>query len=136
VNKDRRHSYRNAALAAATLLTLLAGSVLAENIPEVTVQATRIVNAKITGRSASGIPITDLSVSYGVSLAGLNLATNSGAVEAQRRVSEAAMAACKEIGRQYPDATPSDDECAKAAAAKSAPTLHQLIAAAEKAAQK
>ena len=125
---------RNTAIAAA-VAGLLAGSwALAQNVQEVTVQATRAVNTKVVGHTGTGVPITDLSLSYGVSLAGLNLATNSGAVEAEQRVNDAALAACKELGRQYPDATPGDMECAKTAASKSMPALHQLVLAAEKAA--
>jgi len=128
-------SHRNTAIAAAVAGLTLAGSwALAQNVQEVTVQATRAVNTKIVGHSSAGVPITALSLSYGVSLAGLNLATNSGAVEAQQRINDAALAACKELGRQYPDASPGDMECAKAAASKSMSALHELVVAAEKAA--
>jgi len=46
------------------------------------------------------------------------------------------MAACKEISRQYPDSTPSDDICAKAAADKAMVKVHELVAAAGKASAK
>ena len=77
-----------------------------------------------------------MTLSYGVSLAGLNLATSSGATEAARRVTEAAKAACEEIGQGYPRATPSDKECARPATDEGMAKVHQLIAAAEKAAGK
>jgi UrcA family protein len=105
---------------------------LAQNANEVTVQGTRVLNTKNVGRTSSGIPIVDVSLSYGVSLAGLDLASHAGATELEKRVHDAAMAACKEIGRQYPDATPSTAECAKVAADKAMVQVHELEAAAGK----
>jgi len=106
---------------------------------EVRVEATRIVS-KTSATAAipgpAGFPVKDLSLAYGVSLAGLNLATKSGAAEAEKRVNNAALAACKEIGRQYPDATPSEDECARDAAKRAMVKVHELVATAEKPANK
>ena len=94
-------------VAALTLgLGLATGSVLAQTLEEVKVEAFRSVGTKAAGRSVSGVPILDLSLSYGVSLADLDLSTASGARTAEERVNRAAQAACKEIGRQYPNATP------------------------------
>ncbi len=98
---------------------------------EVMVQATRVVNTKLIGTS-SGIPIIEVSLSYGVSVADLDLASHAGATELEQRVNGAAQAACKELGRQYPDSKPKDAECAKAAAAKAMVKVHQLVAAAVK----
>ena len=114
-------------------LGLVASSAVAQGAPEVKVQATRDVSTKTVGHTYSGVPINNLSLSYGVSLAGLDLSTSSGANEAAKRVSDAAMAACKEIGRQYRDATPSDTECAKAASDKAMIQVHEMVASAEKA---
>ncbi len=110
---------------------LVCGTVLAEDLQEVQVEATRIVNTKVVGRTASGVPITEVSVSYRVNLADLNLATHSGATEAERRVSAAADAACKQINRQYPSATPADKTCAKDASDKAMTKVHELVATAE-----
>jgi len=60
----------------------------------------------------------------------LDLASHVGALELEKRVHDAAMAACKEIGKQYPNATPSEDACAKAAADKAMVRAHELEAAA------
>jgi UrcA family protein len=68
----------------------------------------------------------DLSLTYGGSIAGLNLATKSGVAEAEKRVNAAALAACKEIGSQYSDATPSEDECASHAAKQAMVKVQQL----------
>jgi UrcA family protein len=119
--------------AATAALAFMAGSVMAQSASEVNVQATRNVNTKVVGHSSSGVPIVNLSLTYGVSLAGLDLSTNSGANEAAKRVSDAAMAACKEISLKYRDATPSDSECAKAASDKAMIQVREMVASAQKA---
>lgn len=112
-------------------LGLVCGAAMAEELQEVQVQATRMVNTKIVGRNSSGVPITEVSMTYRVNLSDLNLATNSGATEAERRVDAAAASACHQIARQYPRATPSDRECAKDASDKAKAKVHELVAAAE-----
>ena len=111
---------------------LLCGNLMAQNTPEVKVEATRVVSKTTNDRGPTGFPMKDLSLAYGVSLAGLNLATKSGADEAEKRVNAAAAAACKEIGRQYPDSTPNEDECIKHAAKKAMVKVNDLVLAAEK----
>src|SRR5215470_15143800 len=88
---------------------LLAGAslsafVVAQEMGEVSVQASRVVK-KVIGTTASGVPIEDISLSYGVSTAGLDLSTSAGAADMQKRVSNAATAACKELARQYPNSS-------------------------------
>lgn len=114
-------------------MVLIAGGAIAQELQEIEVTAFRHVTAKPAGRGTSGIPITDLSLDYHVSLEDLDLSTRSGADAAAKRVGLAANRACKEIGRQYPNATPSDKECAKVASDKAMVTLNQMVAAAEKA---
>ena len=116
----------------ACALALFCGNLMAQDTQEVKVEATRVVSKEAVDRSDSAFPINDLSITYGVSLAGLDLATHSGATEAEKRVNAAALAACKEIGRQHPSATPSDDECARKAANKAMAKVHDMVAAAEK----
>lgn len=114
---------------------LLAGisvnAVIAQDMGEVSVQASRAVK-KVIGTTSSGIPIEDISLSYGVSTNGLDLASSAGAAEMQKRVAEAAKAACKELGRQYPNSTTSDADCIKGAIDKATPKVNELIAAAKK----
>lgn len=118
------------------LASLFASIAVAQTIEEVTVQGTRMLNTKTVGITTSGVPIVDVSLSYGVSTAGLDLASHVGAIELEKRVHDAAMAACKEISKQYPDATPSDADCAKVAADKAMVSAHELEAAAAKKASK
>jgi hypothetical protein len=53
-------------------------------------------------------------------------------MELEKRVKDAGSAACKEIGHQYPDSTPNDADCAKAAVAKAMVKVNELVAAADK----
>ncbi|HYL01642.1 MAG TPA: UrcA family protein [Steroidobacteraceae bacterium] len=115
---------------------LIAGVALAQELPEVKVQATRIVSSEMTartvGRSTSGVPIQDVTLSYGVNAAGLDLSTHTGAVAFEQRVKAAAEQACKEIGRQYPNATPSEAVCATTAVDGAMARVQEIIASAEK----
>lgn len=123
-------------VAASAAAALIAGVAVAQGVPEVKVEATRVVasamTAKTAGRTSSSVPIKDITVSYGVSAEGLDLSTNTGATAFEQRVKDAAEQACKEISRQYPNTTPSDAACAKAAADQAMVRVHELIAAAEK----
>jgi UrcA family protein len=113
-------------LCAALTSGSLSAVVLAQPLEEVTVQAKRIMSTKVVERSSSGIPILDITISYGVSTAGLDLASHTGFEEMQKRVNSAARAACEEISRQYPDASPDERTCAKEAAAKAMSQVHKL----------
>ena len=114
---------------------LLAGvslsAVVAQDMGEVNVQASRVVK-KVIGTTSSGVPIEDISLSYGVSTGGLDLSTAAGAAELQKRVGNAATAACKELGRQYPSSSTSDAECVKKATDKAMVRVNELVAAAKK----
>ena len=112
------------AIVACGLLTSIA---IAQPLEEVTVQAKRLITTKIvSSRSSIGVPILDVSVSYGVSTAGLDLKSHEGMEEMEKRVNDAAVAACDEIQREYPNATPDQASCAKQAAAKAMTQVHRL----------
>ncbi len=119
--------------AAAIAAGFLASVAAAQGTEEVTVTASRALTETPAGHTASGIPINDISLSYGVSYAGLDLASHSGATELEKRVRDAALAACKEISRQRPldHLTPDDGTCANTAADKSMARVHELVATAE-----
>jgi UrcA family protein len=112
-------------------VTSVSTVVVAQDMGEVTVQASR-VNKQTVGKTASGVPIVDISLSYGVSAKDLDLASHAGAMELQKRVAEAARSACKELGRQYPDSLPTDADCTKAATDKAMVKVNELLAAAAK----
>jgi len=120
------------AIAGAAASALIGAMVFAQSVEEITVQGTRSMTVTLQGRTSSGIPIKDVSMSYGVSYAGLDLVSHAGFLELQKRVTDAALAACKEIGRQFPDSTPSEADCAKAATDKAMTKVNELAAAASK----
>ena len=102
--------------------------------PEISVEAMRVTRTHVgqTTTGTPGIPIENVSMAYVVSTAGLDLSSQSGKQELRERVQHAAMAACKELGRQFPDATPSDADCAKIATNKAMAQIEKLEATASK----
>lgn len=121
------------AVALGVCATALIGTgAMAQTTGQISVQGTREVNVRIVGQTSTGVAIKSISLSYGVSIEGLDLASAAGAEELERRINDAALAACKEIGRQFPNATPSDPECAKAAAKNAMVRANELIQAAGK----
>jgi len=114
---------------------LLAGMAVAQeqNLGEVTVQGTRAVTTKVVGRTSSGIPVKDVSLSYGVAINGLDLGSHAGYMEAEKRVKEVADTACKELVKRYPDGTPSEEECVKTATDKAMVVVNGWAAFASKA---
>ena len=119
----------------AAAAALLANILVAQNIEEITVQGTRSLKTEVVDRSHT-IPIVDVSLGYGVSTPRLDLPPPAGVAELDKRVRDAALAACKEIGRQYPDSTPTDEVCAKRAADKAMVKVREAAAAASNAAPK
>jgi len=111
--------------------SMVAGGALAQTTPAVTVTSTRAVE-KTAGKTYSGVPIVDVSLTYGVSAKGLDLTSSNGRAEFEKRVSDAAMEACQELGKRYPGSTPTDAQCAKAATEKAMPQIHQIEDAATK----
>jgi len=119
-----------AALVAAASLSA-SGIAVAQGAEEVNVQTKRVVST-VTGRTPNDVPVVDLSLSYGVKAADLDLASSAGTAQLARRVEAAALAACREISRQYPDARPGDSECARAAADEAMARLRARSGAAQK----
>ncbi len=117
----------------ATAASALVGLAVAQNMDEITVQATRNMSAKAdTLTPPGGAEVKNISLSYAVKSSGLNLALHADVLELQKRVKDAALLACKEIGRQYPNSTPNDADCAKSAADKAMVKVNALAAAAGK----
>jgi len=120
-----------AIMAAALASALIGNIVAAQNLEEVTVQVTRTLNTKTVGHNLmTGSPILDVSLSYGVRAGDLDLGSHYGPIQLEKRIHDAARAACAEIDRRYPSSTPSEDECAKSAADRAMVKVHELVAAA------
>jgi UrcA family protein len=113
--------------AGAIAATVVVGNVIAQSVamPEVIVETHREV-ATTVGRTSSGIPINDVSMGYTVSAQGLDIGTPIGARAFEARVSDAARAACEELGRHYPDSTTTDAECTRQATERAMIEVRQL----------
>ena len=120
--------------AAAAAASVIAGAiaVAAPGSTDITVTATRLPAEKVTVQTTSGSFYKEFRVSTKVSAAGLDLSTAGGAAALEQRVNDAALAACQEITRLYPNATPDEATCAKAAAKAAMPKAKALEAAAGK----
>jgi len=101
------------ALATAALGTF---AVAQQKMQQIRVEASHNVVTEQTGRTYAGIPIKTMTLSYEVNLDDLDLSTAAGETEAEKRINNAAMAACKEVARVAPSSMPADAECATKAA--------------------
>ncbi len=119
-------------LAVGLIAATFAGSaVLAQQVQEVTVQASRNIEKHQVGRTSSGVPIVDISLSYGVSYAGLDLVSHAGVMELEKRVKDAAAQACQELNRQYPIDADKTADCTKAATDNAMVKVREVTAAAQ-----
>jgi len=103
MTKNARGFHSLRMVAAALLTTVPAGFLVAQQaqpMPEVKIEATRSV--KTVGHSSTGVPIQLVSLSHQVSYADLDLATSAGAQTLQKRISDTAKTACKELDTLYP----------------------------------
>lgn len=109
--------------------TLTADPSTAQPPPEVKVVASRALNTK-SARTANGVPIHAVLLGFGVKSDGLDLASHEGHVKLERRVADAAKAACRELGKKYPKSTPTDAQCAKETTDRAMAEVQELEAAA------
>ena len=112
----------------------LGGIAVAQELQEIVVTGKGEVAVTPAGRTTTGVPIVDMSISYGVSYAGLDLASAAGAAEIEKRVNDAAREACREISARRPlqQFTTSEAQCVRAAVDKAMVRVHELVAAAAK----
>lgn len=95
---------------------------------EITVMAPRGVYRQEVGRSPTGAPIEEISVSRRVSYYGLNLRRPSDMNEMARRVRLTANESCDQISRMYPvdNFTTSDADCKSQAFKDGMAQVHQV----------
>ena len=115
---------------ASVALCMVSGIAAAQNAKEVNIQAQRVINEKVIAHITGGGKIIELALSYPVSFADLDITSVTGAAELEKRVKDAARAACEEIAFKYPSATPSNAVCAQKAAAKAMTEVREMVAAA------
>jgi UrcA family protein len=120
-------------IAGAVTGVVVAGNVVAQNVPmpQVIVETHRLVSTRI-GTTSSGIPIKDVSMGYTVTAEGLDISTPIGRQAFEARVSQAAIAACQELGRRFRNARPSNAECARQATERAMAQVRQVEDAAAK----
>ena len=108
-----------------TAIAIGGTSAYAGTLETVTVTGSRAVPEKSVGTSTVGADIREVSLSYKVNAADLDLASSAGEAELEKRVKAAASAACKELDRlAFGDPTsPDDATCVKKAVDKAMATL-------------
>ena len=111
----------------------LSGVSVAQQIPEVIVEAPHVEMTTQTG--AMGRQMPAMSISYRVSYADLNLATHSGAVELEKRIKESATKACEQLRKLYPETTEGNPSCVEGAVKTAMAHANKAIVVAEKAAK-
>jgi UrcA family protein len=103
-------------------------SAIAQNIEVITVTAPSAVH-KVVGHSTTGVPIEEISLSYAVGIADLDLTKPSGVSELEGRIDTIAKEACTALDKLNP-LNPSDPSCVTKAIASAAEQKKQAIAAA------
>lgn len=101
---------------------------IAQKIEVITVTAPSAVH-KVVGHSTTGVPIEEISLSYGVGIADLDLAKPSGVSELEGRIDTIAKEACTALDNLNP-LNPPDPSCVAKAIASAAEQKKQAIAAA------
>ena len=107
---------------------LLCTVALAQKVPEVTVHAHRGVTTKQVGRDRGGIPVTEATMSVGVSLGDLDLSTSAGKDEAHRRIFTAAGEVCMDIVQEFPEEVHSLQKCTRETSRQAENELQRLVA--------
>jgi UrcA family protein len=100
-----------------TAISIGGTSAYAGTLENVTVTGSRAVSEKFIGKSPMGADIREVSLSYRVNAADLDLASSAGKAALEKRVKAAASAACKELDRlTFGNPTsPDDATCVKKA---------------------
>lgn len=117
--------FPRAALIAASIMAASTAAVAAQDIEEITVTAPRTVERVVTGRTSTGIPLEEISLSRSVSLVGFDLKKASDVSRIEQLIDEAAEDNCKQLDTLYP-LIPSDERCVKRAADEAKEKLSDL----------
>lgn len=128
--RDSRRTLGAAAIVAASALAS-AAALAAEPQPEaqVTIRAER-PSEKVVGRTSSGVPIKEYQLTYHVTFADLDVATNVGANALKARVRKAAYSLCGDLDKLYPTTEP-DNTCVKKAEDDAMSQVNRVITTAQ-----
>ncbi len=113
---------------------VVAGGVIAQetssSVPEVRVQASRVIKKEVGRSSSTGAAIETAEITMRVSYADLRLDTNSGQALLRARVADAAKDACARLSPGPANAGTSDEECIRTATSAAKPQVDAAIATA------
>lgn len=104
-----------------------AGGALAQEIGDITVQASRVEQVEIA-RTSSGLPVLALSVTHYVPYTDLDLKSSAGMAQLESRVNQAAQHGCREIDMAHRNAQPNDAICARLATRETMAKIRELVA--------
>jgi UrcA family protein len=97
-------------LTLAVVASLVVGTTAyAAALESVTVTGSRAISETDVGRTPTGVPIKEVSLSYTVKIGDLDPKTAAGKAEIEKRVTSAAKAACTEIDKLASGPTSPDD---------------------------
>jgi UrcA family protein len=134
---DKTNAVTLVASMLATLMT--SGAAVAQQAttePEVKIEASKVVTMK-QQRSPTGIDKETVSVGHTVAYHDLDLSTQAGKDELQKRVQNTASAICKELGTLYPNTSAKNEQedqaaCVEHAVQSALNSENIAIASAEK----
>jgi UrcA family protein len=112
----------------AAVSALLCTVAIAQKVPEVQVTAHRGVTTKQVGRDRMGIPVSEMTMTLGVSLADLDLSTSSGKDEANRRIFAASGEVCNDMVREFPEEVHTLQKCTRETSHQAQLELNRLVA--------
>ena len=92
----------------------------------VTVEVARSQNV---AQTRYGVPVREITIASSVSYADLDLATQQGAKELEKRIRETATSSCKEMDVKFPVEGYGQDECIKNAVDGAMSQVNKIISA-------
>jgi UrcA family protein len=99
-------------------------------MPKITVEADHVVQKRQVGRTYTGIPIEEVSLTRHVGFRDLDLNSPSGRAELDKRINDVAKEACKQLQQLYPlEQWETDTDTCIANAVKNAKAQEQAIVA-------
>ena len=119
-------------IAIATIGCLALTAIAAAQVPEIVVEAPyRPAHAPIPPGSTQ---LPEISVTSRVNYSDLDLSSNTGATELQKRIKTSASEACKQLQKLYPNSTEGvgKESCVEGAVNKAMVQANKAITAAEK----
>lgn len=122
---NSKWAFLGAAVIAAGVVVASTAALGGPDIEEIVVTAPRTVERSVVGRTTTGIPVEEISLSRSVSLVGFDLKKAADVAQVELLIDEAAEDNCKQLDSLYP-LIPSDPRCVKRAADGAKDQLSEL----------